>query len=216
MKVMLLLLFVFIPCLIKGIVITPITIGSGELKDLNTTTDDETYFYMSVNREKIGPLFFFLSDSKYALSPIKGFLSKIHPNDTVIENAKNRFFSVKHYQKKETNTSIDYYYNFTIGSDNYDVEKFLIIQYSGKNSAGTLKARSSFDDLYSLTTSKLTFLHIILIAAGGIIFIGILITVLVCVCKKKKKNDNDERISITQQPLVRDTTTSTASANLIN
>ena len=214
MKEMFLFLFIFIPYLIKGMVITPVIIGSSELKDLSTTTEDETYFYMSVNREKYGPLFFFLSDSQYSISSIKGFLTRDNPNENVIKNIKQRFFSIKHYNKKETSTSIDYYYNFTIGSDNYGYEKYVIIQYSGKNSSGKLKARSSFDDLYSLTTSKLTSLHIILIVAGGIIFIGILITVLVCVCNKKKKNN--EKNNNIPHPLMRDTTTSTASANLIN
>jgi len=214
MKEMFVFLFIFIPYLIKGMVITPVTIGSSELKDLSTTTDDETYFYRPVNREKYGPLFFFISDSQYSISSIKGFLTRDNPNENVIKNIKQRFFSIKHYNKKETNTSIDYFYNFTIGMDNYGYEKYVIIQYSGKNSSGKLKARSSFDDLYSLTTSKLTSLHIILIVAGGIIFIGILITVLVCVCNKKKKNN--EKNNNIPHPLMRDTTTSTASANLIN
>ena len=109
MKEMFLFLFIFIPYLIKGIVITPVTIGSSELKDLSTTTDDETYFYMSVNREKYGPLFFFLSDSQYSISSIKGFLTRDNPNENVIKNIKQRFFSIKHYNKKETNTSIDYF-----------------------------------------------------------------------------------------------------------
>jgi len=209
-----LFLFIFIPYLIKGMVITPITIGSSELKDLSTNTDDKTYFYMSVNREKYGPLFFFLSDSQYSISSIKGFLTRDNPNENVIKNIKQRFFSIKHYNKKETSTSIDYFYNFTIGMDNYGYEKYVVIQYSGKNSSGKLKARSSFDDLYSLTTSKLTSLHIVLIVAGGIIFIGILITVLVCVCNKKKKNN--EKNNNIPHPLMRDTNTSSASANLIN
>ena len=215
MKEMFLFLFVFIPLLVKGIVITPIIVGASELKNLNTTIGEPTYFYMYVHKEKYGPLYFLLSDSNYTIDidVIEGFLSKVPPNATVIEGNKDKFSKLHYKQKKDMETSIDYFYNYTISGDDYGVDKYVIIHYTGKNSNGTLKARSSFEDLYILTTAKLTSLHIVLIIAGGLIFIGILTTVLVCVCKKKKKSE--ERVSNISAPLVRDTVASAASAKLI-
>ena len=213
MKEMFLFLFVFIPLLVKGIVITPVIVGKSELINLNTTIGEPTYFYMYVHKEKYGPLYFLLSDSNYTIDVIEGFLSKVPPNATVIEGNKDKFSKIHYKQKKDMETSIDYFYNFTISGDDYGVDKYVIIHYTGKNSNGTLKARSSFEDLYILTTAKLTSLHIVLIIAGGLIFIGILTTGLVCVFKKKKKSE--ERVSNISAPLVRDTVASAASAKLI-
>jgi hypothetical protein len=105
----------------------------------------------------------------------------------------------------------EYYYKYSFGEETWGKEKYLVVKYKGENSSGSLKARSSFDDLYKLNHSKLTSLHIVLIVAGCIIFIGIVSTVLVCVCKKRK-NTNVNLGTIDPSPLVRDTT---ASANLM-
>ena len=211
MKEMYLFFFILIHYLIKAAIITPITVGLGELTNLNTATNDDTYFYMTVNPGKYGVLFFYLSDSNYNLLEVKVHLTRDFPKSTTID--KNKFSVSKPYKEKVDKDPKEFYYKYAIGEEYYGGEKYLLVYYSGKNSAGTLKARSSFDDLYSLNNAKLSSLHIILIVAGCIIFIGILSTVLVCICKKRKENYDIGGIDA--RPLVRDTTTSTTSRNLM-
>ena len=209
MKEMFLFIFFLIPYLIKAIIIQPVIVGYSEITDLKTTILEETYFYMQVNPQKYGNLFFFLNDTQYNLAEkeIKYYVSLSTVNETLINKVKDQFRTIKHYKDKVGKDYTEYYYKYSLGPDYWGKEKFLVIKYNGKYSSGSLKVRSSFDDLYDLYNKKLTSLHIVLIVAGCIIFVGILSTVLVCVLKKKKQNV--DLGTIDPRPLVRDTTAST-------
>lgn len=214
MKGMFLFLIFLIPCLIKAVKIKSITVGLGDVTSLETTILEDTYFYMTVNPQKFGNLYFFLNDSQYFLTEVKYFPTMSKPNETLINDASNNFRTINPYNKKEAKDYKEYYYKYSFDTETWGKEKFLVIKYKGENSSGSLKVRSSFDDLYSLYNSKLSSLHIVLIAAGCIIFIGILSTVLVCVCRKKKKT-NVKVGTIDPSPLVRESTCS-ASLKAIN
>ena len=211
MKEILLYLFFLIPYLIKSKEknVTEVIVGDSDMKNLNTSVLVDTYFYMGVTRQKYGPLYFFLNDTHYSLKPVQCYVSYVLPNSTNIDDSK--FKPISTYKTKEGKDYKEYYYRYILGDETWGKEKALVVKYGGLNSAGSLQARSSFEDLYSLFNSKLTSLHIVLIVAGCIIFIGILATVLVCVCKKRKQSKVGLG-TIDPRPLVRDTT---ASANLM-
>ena len=209
MKEMFLFIFFLIPYLIKAIIIQPVTVGYSEITDLKTTILEDTYFYMYVTPQKYGNLFFFLNDTQYSLTEkeIKYYVSLSTVNETLINKVKDQFRTIEHYKDKVGKGYTEYYYRYSMGPEFWGKDKYLVIKYKGENSSGSLKVRSSFDDLYDLYNKKLTSLHIVLIVAGCIIFVGILSTVLVCVCKKKKQNV--DLGTIDPRPLVRDTTAST-------
>jgi hypothetical protein len=209
MKEMFLFIFFLIPYLIKAIIIQPVTVGYSEITDLKTTILEETYFYMQVTPQKYGNLFFFLNDTQYSLTEkeIKYYVSLSTVNETLINKVKDQFRTIEHYKDKVGKSYKEYYYRYSMGPEFWGKDKYLVIKYKGENSSGSLKVRSSFDDLYDLYNKKLTSLHIVLIVAGCIIFVGILSTVLVCVLKKKKQNV--DLGTIDPRPLVRDTTAST-------
>ena len=205
--------FFLIPYLIKAMEIQPVIIGQGDLTDLKTSILDYSYFYMEVHPQKFGDLYFYLKDSKYFLTEVKYYLSTSKPNEDIIGNASDKFRNISHYNFKENKDDTEYYYKYTLGEETWGKEKFLVIKYIGRESTGKLQVRSSFDDLYKLNYSKLSSLHIILIAAGCIIFIGILATVLVIVCKKKKKT-KEKMGTIDPSPLVRESTSSAILKNV--
>ena len=209
MKEMFLFIFFLFPYLIKAIIIQPVSVGYSEITDLKTTILEETYFYMQVNPQKYGNLFFFLNDTQYSLTEkeIKYYVSLSTVNETLINKVKDQFRTIEHYKDKVGKDYTEYYYRYSMGPEFWGKDKYLVIKYKGENSSGSLKVRSSFDDLYDLYNKKLTSLHIVLIVAGCIIFVGILSTVLVCVLKKKKQNV--DLGTIDPRPLVRDTTAST-------
>jgi len=211
MKEKFLFLFFLIPNLIKAIIITPIIVGDDVMTNLDTTILDDTYFYMAVTPQKFGNLYFFLNDTKYSLTEILYYPSMSKPDAALINRVTSSFRTIVHYKIEDKKEYKEYYYKYSFGEETWGKEKYLVVKYKGENSSGSLKARSSFDDLYNLNHSKLTSLHIVLIVAGCIIFIGILSTVLVCVCKKRKQT-NVNLGTIDPSPLVRDTT---ASANLM-
>ena len=213
MKGTLLFSFFLIPYLIKAIEIQAIEVGHADMTDLKTSIIEFSYFYMEVHPQKYGDLYFFLKDSKYFLNPIKYYVSMSKPNEDLIGNVSNQFRDISEYNTKKNKDDTEYYYKYTFGDETYDKEKFLVIQYKGKESTGTLKVRSSFDDLFKLNYSKLSSLHIILIAGGCIIFIGILATVLVVVCKKKPKS-KEKLGTIDSSPLVRESTSSAILKNV--
>ena len=207
MKEMFLFIFFLFPYLIKAIIIQPVTVGYSEITDLKTTILEETYFYMQVTPQKYGNLFFFLNDTQYNLTETKYYVSLSTVNETLINKVKDQFRTIEHYKDKVGKDYTEYYYRYSMGPEFWGKDKYLVIKYKGENSSGSLKVRSSFDDLYDLYNKKLTSLHIVLIVAGCIIFVGILSTVLVCVLKKKKQNV--DLGTIDPRPLVRDTTAST-------
>ena len=209
MKEMFLFIFFLFPYLIKAIIIQSVTVGYSEITDLKTTILEDTYFYMHVTPQKYGNLFFFLNDTQYSLTEkeIKYYVSLSTVNETLINKVKAQFRTIEHYKDKVGKGYTEYYYKYSMGPEFWGKDKYLVIKYKGENSSGSLKVRSSFDDLYDLYNKKLTSLHIVLIVAGCIIFVGILSTVLVCVLKKKKQNV--DLGTIDPRPLVRDTTAST-------
>ena len=209
MKEMFLFIFFLFPYLIKAIIIQRVSVGYSEITDLKTTILEETYFYMQVTPQKYGNLFFFLNDTQYNLAEkeIKYYVSLSTVNETLINKVKDQFRTIEHYKDKVGKDYTEYYYRYSMGPEFWGKDKYLVIKYKGENSSGSLKVRSSFDDLYDLYNKKLTSLHIVLIVAGCIIFVGILSTVLVCVLKKKKQNV--DLGTIDPRPLVRDTTAST-------
>ena len=205
--------FFLIPYLIKAMEIQPVIVGQGDLTDLKTSIFEYSYFYMEVHPQKFGDLYFFLKDSKYFLTEVKYYVAMSKPNEELIGNVSDQFRNISRYNFKENKDDTEYYYKYTFGGETWGKEKFLLIKYIGRESTGKLQVRSSFDDLYKLNYSKLSSLHIILIAAGCIIFIGILATVLVIVCKKKKKT-KEKMGTIDPSPLVRESTSSAILKNV--
>ena len=207
MKEMILFSFFLVPYLIKAIKITSIEVGRAEVTSLDTTILEDTYFYMTVHPEKYGNLYFFLNDTYYLLTEVKFYPCMSTPNETLISSASNNFRTIDHYKTESGLGFKEYYYKYSFGEETWGKEKYLVIKYKGENSSGSLKVRSSFDDLYSLNHSTLSSLGIVLIAAGCIIFIGVLSTVLVFVFRKKKKT-NVKVGTIDPSPLVRESTCS--------
>ena len=166
-------------------IFTEVKIDKGSMTSLNTSVNDTTFFYITLQNSDIaGIIYFHITDKNYNLNfnNIQTCYAIKEANlDSTIAKCEDDWNELTPYEKIEENNPKEYFYRHAYIP--YTSERYLIVKYSGKNEDGELKAESSLTDLYAklkdLLDSALSVLAIVGIVFGSIIG-GCLVLGLIC------------------------------------
>ena len=160
-------------------IITEIIIDSEAMTPLNTSLNDTTYFYMTLEKSDIaGVVYFYITDKNYNLSydNIQVCYTTSKPTeDSTLSDCEWKGLSP--YEKTDSNPK-EYFYKYNYIPHIYS--RYLIAKYYGQNSEGELKAQSSLTDIYQKIKEKVK--DIIHGALSVLAIIGIVIGSLVGLC----------------------------------
>lgn len=184
-------------------IFTEVKIDKGSMTSLNTSINDTTFFYITLQNSDIaGIIYFHITDKNYNLNfnNIKTCYTIKEANlDSTIADCEGDWKELTPYEKIEENNPKEYFYKHAyIPHTN---ERYLIVKYSGKNEDGELKAESSLTDIYEklkdLLDSALSVLAIIGIVIGSIIG-ALLVLGLICgligyFIEKSEKSEKSEK-----------------------
>ena len=112
------------------------------LKPLNSSTNDD-YFYFALNNYYYYDLFYlYLSDKDYSLNKIYYCNSYNIPSQTTIDNCNFYLIDYHYYDVHASSSAKGFFYKINPSSN------YLIIKYSGRHSYGIIKARGSFKSYF--------------------------------------------------------------------
>ena len=147
MEILFLLLIIFI-AYSNSINVQEIELGDISFKNLRTSTSPD-FFYISINGRTIYNFIYFLFlDDSYNISYINFCFASSPPSDGKIGSCISSSHTYKHSKKKSE--GILYHYELPILVN----KSYIIINYSGKNSNGTFKAKSYFTEKVPIDSDK--------------------------------------------------------------
>ena len=189
-------------------IFTKIEIDKGSMTSLNTSVNETTFFYITLEKSDIaGIIYFHITDNNYNLkfNNIQTcYTTREAELDSTIAHCDGDWKDLTPYEKIEDSNPKEYFYKHAY-IPHID-SRYLIVKYAGENEDGELKAEGSLTDLYEklkkIVKKALSVLAIIGIVIGsligGFLVLGcICATVLSCINKDKTQEGKTENADST-------------------
>lgn len=148
-----------------------------------STSSKSNYFYLEKSDYDYSDIYLYFQDYSFYMDSynLKICYTDNFPNTDMINTCswtyKSPYYTYSSYSYSE------YYYSLTKKSYYY-----IIVNYQGSSTYGSLYAESSDNDLANLVDAVISTVALVFIIIGSIIFFGIVITVIVfcCLCARKR------------------------------
>ena len=157
---------------------------------LTTLSTSSSYFYIFASAYSFyGEVYLYFKDVNYHLRTVKVCYSDSVPSNPA---SSCSFYEINYYEKRTSSSADQYFYKFSTKSTYGEKRTYIIVQYQGSNTYGSLYVEASDNDLYKtveeIVDTVLSTIAIVFIVIGSIIGLAIIITVIVFVilCTRRK------------------------------
>ena len=163
-------------------------IYKNSMTTLNTGSSS-SYFYMYASDFYYGYVYLYFKDSSYRLNSVKVCYTNQSP-DSAIQSCD--FWTQYSYESTTKSSYDEYFYKFSNKDSYSSLKTYIIVNYQGSYSYGSISVEASDDDLYKtveeIVDTVLSTVAIVFIVIGSIIGLAIIITVIVFVimCTRRK------------------------------